>query len=320
MRTTLLLALTLVLLSGRPVVAQPTPTPPRLEVRLDTLDSAHGPWKRRLVVRSLVRQEVAVDRRLLELTVFEPRERGRPRRHVCRHPDAPRRPVPARTETLDAGATHEEWIDLRMYCWGAALGALSRGSATVEVAYGFRARRAFVVREPDERRPPHRVSGDGFEWTAPSAPAEAPAIQVRLRPVSTRRTPTFAVSVRGTGEAARKRVYLRDDLFSFTVRGPLGTARCETERTAIVPIVDFYRSLARASSTTLSVAGLCPEGTFDVPGVYEVVPEVELVYDGSRYEVDAVTGTFTGAPAVIRITGGAYVVQRVEDLPDPEAS
>ncbi|MBX3247340.1 MAG: hypothetical protein KF901_09170 [Myxococcales bacterium] len=318
MRTTLflLLALTPALTSARPSAAQPAPDA-RLEVRLMPLD-AHGPWKRRLVIQSPSAQEVVLDRRLLELTVLEPRERGRPRRHTCRHPDAPRRPVPARVEAMEPGAHYEEWVDLRMYCWGAALAALTRSAATVEIGYGFRARGAFVARQPDERRPPHRVAGEGFEWAPPATPSDEGDVRVRLRPVTTRGAPTLAVELRGTGEAARKRVYLRDDLFSFEVRGPLGTARCRPTRTTIVPIVDFYRALSRQSATTLSVAGLCPPGTFDVPGVYEVTPVVDLVYDGTRYELDALTGRFEGPPAPVRITGGAYVIQRVDDLPAPD--
>ena len=64
----------------------------------------------------------------------------------------------------------------------------------------------------------------------------------------------------------------------------------------------------------MSAAWACPEGTFSVPGVYEVVPVVDLVYDGARYGYDVVTGTFEGRPVAVRRLGGGYVEQRPEDL------
>ncbi|MCB9622645.1 MAG: hypothetical protein H6723_04825 [Sandaracinus sp.] len=301
-----------------PVAAQREPAPPRLEVEVRPFDEA-GPWKRRLALRSLRAQEVVLDRRLLELTVIEPRDRGRPRRHTCRHPNAPRRPADERVRAMNAGESYEEWLDLRELCWGRALDVLERGEATVEVTYGFRARSAFVVREEGERRAPHRVDGASFTFTPPAAsPAaegsESPEVSVTLARVSTSRSPTLRVTLRGEGAGRAKRVYVRDDLFAFEVHGPLGTVRCEPSRTTIVPIVDFYKRLSRPIRTTIASELRCPDDTFEVPGVYEVVPRVDLVYDGTRYDLDALTGRFVGTAAPIRITSRSYVEQRVEDL------
>lgn len=317
------------LATALPANAQRTRTPeePRLSVTLEAFPEA-GPWKRKLVLRSLRAQEVVRDRRLLELTVLEQRDRGRPRRHVCRYPGAPARPVPARVAAMSAGETYVEWLDLRELCWGRAASALSRGEVMVEVSYGFRARSRAVVREEGERRAPHRVSGESFTFSLPDASTSAttgvsttettndtaePPLSVTLAPTSTAGTPTFSVTIRG--EAARsQRIYLRDDLYSFDVRGPLGNVRCAIPRTPIVPIVDFYRRLSRPSRTSIAASIQCPDDTFAVPGVYEVVPIVDLVYDGARYDLTVVTGRFEGEAAPVRITSRDYVEQRVEDL------
>lgn len=327
-----LLAFALVVLAAAsPAAAQRARVPeePRLSVTLEPFPEA-GPWKRKLVLRSLRAQEVVRDRRLLELTVLEARERGRPRRHVCRYPGAPARPVEARVAAMSAGETYVEWLDLRELCWGRAARVLESGEVTVEVSYGFRARSRAVVREEGERRPPHRVAGDAFTFalpsattgatsasttTAPTATATATAttsaLTVSLAPTSTAGTPVLSVTIRGEGD---DRVYVRDDLFSFDVRGPLGAVRCAIPRTTIVPIVDFYRRLSRPTRTSIAASIQCPDDTFAVPGVYEVVPIVDLVYDGARYDLEAVTGRFEGAPAAVRITSRDYVEQRVEDL------
>lgn len=305
------------------------PEEPRLSVTLEPFSEA-GPWKRKLVLRSLRAQEVVRDRRLLELTVLEARERGRPRRHVCRYPGAPARPVEARVAAMNAGETYVEWLDLRELCWGRAARVLESGEVTVEVSYGFRARSRAVVREEGERRPPHRVAGDAFTFALPSATtgatsastttdptatatatATTSALTVSLAPTSTAGTPVLSVTIRGEGGG---RIYVRDDLFSFDVRGPLGAVRCAIPRTTIVPIVDFYRRLSRPTRTSIAASIQCPDDTFSVPGVYEVVPIVDLVYDGARYDLEAVTGRFEGAPAAVRITSRDYVEQRVEDL------
>ena len=314
--TLALAALALGLSAPSPAAAQDEEAP-RLDVRLAPWPEA-GPWIVRWTLTSPVAQEVVADRRLLQLRV---QAEGSRRRTVCRHPDPPRRVEETRTRAFEAGETHEEWVDLRELCWGRTLAALGARPAEIEVAYGFRGRGRgrFVARAEDERRPPHRVAGETLAWQPPADEGEggegededAPVVQVSVRPVSTRSaTPPARLTIRGRGG----RVYLRDDLFSLRVRGPLGTVTCAVPRQPIVPIVDFYRSLRRPSRTSVDTARWCPEDTFAVPGVYEVTPIVELVYDAERYDFDAVTGTFEGEPTPFRVRGRGYVEQRVEDL------
>ena len=307
------LALLSALLPAAPSAADDG-TPP-ISVALTPL-SEHGPYKWRLALTAHEAREVATDRRLLRLTV-RPTVEGRRRspRLRCSHPDAPRRAT--RTKTMTPGESHEEWVDLRMYCWGRALRALENGEATVEVEYGFPrgGRDRFVAREDGERRPPHRVPGGAIQWRPPAEveAGDPPLVEVGLRPTSTRGTPSLQPTIRAP--SGRPRVYLRDDLWSFVVRGPLGTVECHPGRQQIVPIVDFFTRLSgRDRRQTFAAAFYCPEGTFAVPGVYEVTTHLDLIYGADEYDFEAVTGTFTGPPEPVRVTHGTYVEQGLDTL------
>ncbi len=276
----------------------------------------HGPYKYKLTVTAHADREVVTDRRLLQLTV-RPEVEGRRRapRLRCRHPDEPRRVE--RSREMSAGETYVEWVDLRMYCWGRSLRALRQSPGTIEVGYGFRrrGRRRWVAREEGERRPPRGVEGEPVQWSPPESAdddSEAP-VRVGMRPTSSRRAPILRPTIRAT--EGRPRAYLRDDLWSFTVHGPMGTVECRPRRQVIAPIVDFFSRLrTRPRTQRFDAEYFCPEDTFAVPGVYEVVPRIELIYDADRYDFDAVTGTFEGDPTPVRRTRGEYVEQTLESL------
>jgi len=302
---------------------------PPLRVELQPWRSV-SPYHHRLVLESTRDQQVVADRRLLSLRV---RPEGSRRRYTCRHPQAPRRVDEGRARSMSAGERHEEWVDLRMYCWGRALSALNDGSATIEVAYGFRGagRTRWVARVPDERRPARRISGAELAWQPPPEPRPNPVrgesstetessetegeprLEVTLRPTTQRGRVTLRVGVRSV--EGIERAYLRDDLFWLTVRGPLGEVECRPVRQPVVPIVDFYKRVGRRGlGSTVAAEAYCPEDTFEITGVYEVTPAVDLIYDGERYEIDAVTGTLAGEATPVRVLRGRYVEQRPEDL------
>ncbi|MEM1417233.1 MAG: hypothetical protein AAGH15_20215 [Myxococcota bacterium] len=303
--------LILTMLMGFVPSARGDAEPPSLRVALAPLAEA-GPWKRRLVWTSDAAQEVVLDRRLLSLRVVPAEGRAQ----ECRHPDAPARTPEGRVRALGAGERVEEWIDLRAYCWDRALDLLEAGEATLELRYGWRRAsvRRWVTRSDGARV--GGVAGENLAWSPPPAPAVASAegqgearVDVSLRATTTRYAPVLTVQLRGEDV----RVYPRRDLFRFRVRGPLGEVECQPRRQPIVPIREFYRRLG-TWRTTLSAGWACPEGTFSVPGVYEVVPLVDLVYDGERHGLDTVTGTFEGHAVPLRRTGGAYVEQVPDDL------
>ena len=310
------LALAALLVWLPPPAAHADDEAPVVSVELSRLPE-HGPYKARLTLRAHQAREVATDRRLLQLTV-RPKVEGRRRspRLRCRHPAAPsRRP---RSRQMQPGETYEEWVDLRMYCWGRALRALEGGEATIEVVYGFRrgGRDRYVAREEGERRPPRSIEGTALEWTPPpetEPEGEEPPVELGMRPTSSRGAPPFRPTIRAT--EGRPRVYLRDDLWSFEVRGPLGRVICQPQRQVVAPIVDFYTRLSsRRRTSSFDPDYYCPEDTFSVPGVYEIVPRIDLIYDADRFDFDAVTGTFVGEPVPVRVTRGDYVEQTMESL------
>lgn len=328
----------LALLVAAPAAAD---DPPPIEVTLSPWASHDGvdrPYRYILRVRPSGSDpvEVVADRRLLSFTLT-PAGGARGRRHRCAHPAAPRTVPSGRERTLTPGAgedaAHVEWIDLRMYCWGRALDALEAG-ADVAPRYGFRrrSRRVWVARAPGSELREWTAHVDLEPFTTPPAPrpdettaapaddtaadddvaTSAPA-RLALADRSVRRggSLSFPVSVRAAEGSAR--VYTRPDAFSFVVEGPLGTVRCEVEPGGGSPAPDLYRRIttrARARET-LDADAFCPEDTFALAGVYEVTPEVRLEHSGEEYGLDAVTGTFVGPPAFVRVTAGerGYVLQ-----------
>lgn len=317
-RCGMLALLVLVFSLGAPAEALADDVAVAVRLTTPTGAQANDPYKRVLELRVTdgAATDVVVDRRLLELSV---RAEGSRRRHRCRHPAAPRRTDAARVQRLGGGdaSVGREWIDLRMYCWGRALRALEAG-AQVEVTYGFRARGRgrWVARRPDESGALRRLTGEAVVFPAviTTESAEAARLRPTLRPASVRsgRSVSFRVRLRSAGQATW--VYPRDDLWRFHVSGPLGEVDCEGQRQAIVPIIDFYRRATARSGPAASIAGSICEGAFEVAGVYEVTPIVDLVYDGHRYDLEAATGTFAGQSVPIRVTVGArgYVEQAVE--------
>jgi hypothetical protein len=210
-----------------------------------------------------------------------------------------------------------------MYCTGAARRALRQG-ARLKVAYGFTgrfrprsasSRRRFIARDAEGHALASRV--EGLELDVPAQQESEPppsAITVDMAPVdvSTGTTMTFRVSLRA-GAETRPRVYLRDDLVRFRVRGPLGEVECGMNRQPIVPIVDFFQQLGgrRRASVSVDAVRYCPDQTFAAAGIYEVTPIVDLPYDADRYGLQAVTGSFEGPMVPVRVRRGAlgYVEQ-----------
>lgn len=294
------------------------------------LDGVERPHRYVVTMRSMGSMEVVADRRLL---AFEVRPEGGRRAQRCRHPRLPSRVSSERVRTLAPGEVWQEWIDLRMYCWGRALDALETGGE-VTARYGFR--------RPSPTRWVGRVPGSrSREWTggvdvepfrfpaiastAEATPSGEPRVRVTLAATSARNGASirFRVAVRAVEE--RPRVYVRPDAFAFAVRGPGASdalVRCELVGGGGTPMPDLYRRINERTGwrELLDAGAYCPPDTFEAAGVYEVTPEVSLEHDGEEWHLDAVTGRFTGVAAPLRITTGdhGYVEQipeRSERLP-----
>lgn len=304
-------------------------SPPGVEVSVAPAPSSTSPYRYIFTLRPTTwsSAEVVADRRLLTFVVHP---EGRGRRRICRHPDAPRRAPEGRVVTLSqSGETpeHREWIDLRMYCWGRSLRALEAG-ARVEVYYGFRrrGRGRWVAREEgaEPRSAVRRLEGGELTFSAidddeeegegeeTEEGEEEPVIRVSMgsRDVRTGGGLVFRPRLRATSPVY---VYVRDDLFRYRIDGPLGETECALRRTPISPVIDFYRRLGgrRRAGGTLAISLACPDA-FQVAGIYEVTPIVDLVYDADRWEIeDVATGTFEGEAVPVRVRRGerGYVEQ-----------
>ncbi|MFK7987222.1 MAG: hypothetical protein AB8I08_14455 [Sandaracinaceae bacterium] len=280
--------------------------------------------------------EAVADRRLLSFQVRAPGTRRR-RALRCRHPHTPRRPAGGRVQVLrssdEGGGVYEEYVDLRMYCWGRALAALEAGGE-VTSRYGFRrrTRAAWVARVPNSRWRDWTGGVDLPPFTFPATPQSteaepgnagpASAVRVRLRDRSARRGGSLSLPVSVNMRAGSARVFVRPATFEFAVNGPLGTARCRLEGSQGHPAPDLYRRITTryAARQTLSATQLCPEDTFLLPGIYELTPTAHLDHDGADYDLNALTGDFVGETAVVRITEGrrGYLVQTPERPEDDE--
>ena len=299
----------------------------------DRHDGVERPFRYVLELRSAGAApiEVLADRRVLR---FEVRPTEGRRRYRCRHPAAPGRVAEGRVRTLTPGSAEDaswrEWIDLRMYCTGSALRALEAG-ATITPTYGWpRATRTrWVARRPGAPTREWMGHADLAPLTLAAAPQEALTVRMRGEGASPIDLGLASASARTGGALVLRpsiraregtvRLYVRPDAFGFSVRGPLGDVTCAVERGGGSPPPDLFRRVTRRSAARVALDAdfFCPAHTFDLAGVYEIAPEVELPHSGEEHGLDAVTGRFRGPAVPIRITHGegGYL----EQIPEPRA-
>ncbi len=270
------------------------------------------PFRYRFEVRATGGEDELVgDHRLLSFRVetATPR-RGRPLR--CSHPSSRGRVDPERVIRRAGGEDLDfaEDFDLRMYCFGRTL-ELVRAGATLVPEYGFArgSSRSYVARKTSEARarPLGRVEGAGFVPFPASASTprpDGPPVLPGLAPADVALGGHVVLHPYVEARRDGVRFYLRDDLWTLRVRRPDGGERvCAMSPQPVVPIVDFFSKPRRGGrvGSTIDAMRHCPEGTFDQVGIYEVVPDVDLQYDGSRQGFDAVTGRFRGYPGYVRV-------------------
>jgi len=319
----------------------------------NAFDGVERPHRYIVTLRAVQTAEVVADRRLIELEL-RPTEGRRRRRVRCRHRRMRRHTGHARTVTLQAGDTWQEWIDLRTYCWGRRLDFLEDG-AEVEVRYGWRraSRRRWVARTPDsprrewtsrlevapftfaavehdeetrrvEPRPEPDDAAEAIDADAPAAEDAPGPAPIRLSLASTTASGEsgvrFSVAVRARD--GTERVYVRPDSFVFRVSGPTGTFRCAMPPWGGAPVADLYERITtrHPARERLVASELCPEGTFARAGIYEVTPKVRLPYSGQEWELEAVTGRYVGPTVPIRVlTSEDGYVEQIPERPEPEA-
>ncbi len=198
-------------------------------------------------------------------------------------------------------------FDLRDVCFGRAWSAFQNGGR-ISATYG-----SPRLGYPILTIGPTRVRAISAIWRSPppqppAARSDAPVLDVSMGSQDVTVAP---VRSQVTIHANRRvRAYIRPDLVSFKVSGPLGAVTCQIPRAQIVPLPDFFKTLGR-TSLNLVVSSYCPRDTFSVAGIYEVTPVLTLPHSYThRNHVSslgpALLGTFEGKTALVRVRRGRF--------------
>jgi hypothetical protein len=92
------------------------------------------------------------------------------------------------------------------------------------------------------------------------------------------------ITVANIGQSTRT-AWLRPGAVVLQVTGPKGEqTRCAPARTQVNPPREMYATLGPKGATTIYVSAdeLCPDGTFDAPGLYRVEAQVDSRPGGGR--------------------------------------
>jgi len=102
-----------------------------------------------------------------------------------------------------------------------------------------------------------------------------------------------------------QRIYARPQLVGARIKSPKGAITVCDGWARPAPIVDFVVRLKPDAkwSATVTLAAICPDHTFDVPGLYEVTPRLHA--DPIPWEPKAVVGEVVAdTPQLLRIEEG----------------
>jgi hypothetical protein len=248
----------------------------------------------------LLRLEVEVEPELEEVPpVPKKKAIARPKRVVCELPSTMREAT--RTLTLSPGARYIEDFDPRLYCLGESsdlAGAKLRATlgwsapahgplvapfvvaplASATDASGIAsakelAAESFTVDE--ETRPAPSASSVAASSQATTV-ASTPSVTVHGGPpVSYASADQVSFEVVVTASPASSvMIYARPQLVGARVRTPRGSVVDCEHPLHPAPIVDFVTTLAPKEKWTAAVMAdaICPDHTFDRPGLYEVWP------------------------------------------------
>jgi len=140
--------------------------------------------------------------------------------------------------------------------------------------------------------------------TQPPGPFELLAVEGS--DAKTARGVTVTVSTVNRSPEA-KYVYFRRELLSFDVSGPNGIVSCEPGPDVRAPDRQSFSRLKPGGRISASsrLIELCPDGTFDEPGLYLVDTSFDATRSGGEYELDAFTGHLESAePVAVRVQEG----------------
>lgn len=218
--------------------------------------------------------------------------------HVCELPSSMR--SADRVLELAPHQRYVEAFDPRLFCLGSSAQLLVPG-ATVVAKLGWPAPKKGALAPPFAVAPPPPpfASASVAKPTVASAKELAAAsFTLKAKPPKPGAKPPPAKPPVLVGKAGAARsvlvekdadvtlvvrnesgddvtVYARPQLVAALVRSPRGDRTlCEGYKPTPAPIVDFVAKLKPGGEwkATVAMVDLCPPGTFDVPGLYEVMP------------------------------------------------
>jgi hypothetical protein len=220
---------------------------------------------------------------------------------VCRLPPElrPSAVTDERAVVLAPGSRYEEVVSPALYCFSPAEAKALVAGARVTAKLGFVETKAaakapprppfavepaalsssvsplkeivadsFVVAPAPSASSPDAVSGDtSDDPTGPRLELTAPA-RVDSRD---EKTVTTTLTVKNVGRR-KARLHIRRDNLLFDIDGPDGSAHCGLPSSRRVVPRDMFDSLAPGASRSIEVwiGELCPNVTFDRPGLYRV--------------------------------------------------
>ncbi|MDB4997354.1 MAG: hypothetical protein JWM74_4786 [Myxococcaceae bacterium] len=159
---------------------------------------------------------------------------------------------------------------------------------------------------------PMPLAASAVSPTLPTSPPIAPAtgdLDLRLAASVTRRLDgsnadeiAATVTVANVGSRAVT-LLLRPQTVGFEITAPNGALISCTPPGAS-PIREFFSTIAVRGQSSLSVllGAVCPDHTFDLPGLYEVQPHLDLRRSsGSSLGLTTFDGEILGPPSLLRI-------------------
>lgn len=284
-------------------VELPTGRAPRVSMRVEpsarlwtlTVTNDDDEPLRLVADARLLRLEIEVEPELEEVPPA-PKKKASPRakRVVCELPSAMR--DASRTLTLAPGERYIEGFDPRLYCLGETA-ALTRG-VKLRATLGWQAPARGPLAAPFVVAPvtsssdaaaiasAKEIAAASFaldEDTLPSASASTTSSAGAPESVTVHGGPPISFSsadqvsfdvVLTAAAASSVTIYARPQLIGARVRTPRGSVVDCEHRLHPAPIVDFVTTLAPKEKWSASVMAdsICPDHTFDRPGLYEVWP------------------------------------------------
>lgn len=226
-----------------------------------------------------------------------------------------------RTLVLKPGASYAEVFHPRLFCLDRAKDMVAGTKISAKLGWSSKAKKPappFVVRPGDEGADVQVAAAkeigaatitldqDAFPPPAPPPGDDVYATAGVGRSFVDATSADFTVVLHNPTKET-KALYPRPQLVDAKITNPRGTTTtCTGPAITPAPIVDFITRLPPKGtwSTTVQLKSFCPQGTFDVPGLYLVTPIVKL--PPIPQLPDAVTGEIEAqSPQLLRIEVGA---------------